>query len=137
MMFDEKPQASLPVERTGPSHSGKPQADRTAPVWRRRICTDDEEDTMELAPGRQGLIRRVRGDRRLPARRRLPANPFVVMEAEEGDSEESAAESESSQLAEPAQNSLTSTNTSNSDSDSDSDSESDSNSNSHSDSDFE
>jgi len=122
--------APRPLDRSSTSHSLQPQAAPTAPVWRRRIISDDEDDRIELAPGRQDLIRRVRGGRRLPARRhRRTANAFVEMEADDGKDEEES-ESENAPSAAP-----TSTPTSDTNSDSVSDSNSNSNSNSDSDSD--
>jgi hypothetical protein len=41
-LFGEETQAPLPVERSGASQSGQPQAAPTAPLWRRRISSDDE-----------------------------------------------------------------------------------------------
>ena len=110
-------------------HSGQPQAAPTTPVWRRRIGSDDEEDTTELAPGRQGLIRKRKVGRRLPEhRRRRTANAFIQFEAEEGDDDESGAESELSPRAKPNHKTLPSSSSSEADSDSESvfDSDSDS-----------
>ena len=113
--------APPPVERSGLSHGFSPHATTTPRMSQRSISSDDEEDALESAP------RRHRS--RLCGRRRLPANPFLEMEAEEGE-EESASESENAPRVAPSQNTLTSTHSSNSDSVSNSDSDSDSDSNS-------
>ena len=113
------------VEPSGPSHGGTALAGPTPRESQRRfssddegppvpvvslpfgqiptdptLSSDDEDESEEWIGPRLGLVRRGRGGghtvrKRTRTRRRLPANPFVQMEAEEGEEEESAAESES------------------------------------------
>ena len=65
------------------------------------LSASEEDESEEWSGPRLGLVRRGRGGGRTvrtharTRRRRLPANPFVEMEAEEGDDEESEAESPS------------------------------------------
>ena len=87
-----------PVEPSGPSHGGVALAAPTPRETQRRFSSDDDDDPTQWAPRRLGLVRRGRGGGRTDrtharTRRRLPANPFVEMEAEEGDEEESGSES--------------------------------------------
>ena len=127
MLFDEETRAPLPIERSGPSHGGQPQAAPTPRETQRRFSSDDDE----LIGPSLGIVRRCRGGRRrchARTRRRF-ANPFIQFEAEEGDDDESGSELESSPLAEPAKNTLPSPLSSDADSDSDSVSDSDSDSN--------
>ncbi len=115
MLLDEETRAPLPIERSGPSHGGEPQAAKTQRETQRSFSSDDGES---IGPS-LGIVRRGRVERRrCHARtRRRVANPFIEMEAEEGDGEESGSELESSPLSSDAD----------SDSDSVSDSYSDSN----------
>ena len=64
------------------------------------LSSTEEDESAEWSGPRLGLVRRGRGGGRTVrtrrrTRRRLPANPFVEMEAEEGDGEVSEAESAS------------------------------------------
>ena len=73
--------------------------------------SEEEDESEEWSGPRIGLVRRGRGGgrpvrRHARPRRRLPANPFVEMEAEEGDDDESEAEPES-----PPRSAFLSTNT--------------------------
>ena len=98
-------------------------------MWPRRIGSDDDEDTTELAACRQGLIRKMKVGRRLPEhRRRRTDNACIQFEAKEGDEDESGAESDLSPRTQPAHKTLPSPPSSEADSDSDSvfDSDSDS-----------
>ena len=130
MLFDEETRAPLPVERSGPSHGGQPQAALTPRETQRRFSSDDDES---IGPS-LALVRRGRGvgrtDRRHARTRRRVANPFIQFEAEEGEDDESGSELESSPRAEPAKNTLPSPVSSVADSDLDSVSESDSDSDS-------
>ncbi len=125
----ESERPPLSVEHSDPSHGGQPQAAPTAPVWRRRIGSDEEEDTTELTAGRQGMIRKRKVGRPLPARRRRrTANAFIQFEAKEGDDDESGSESELSPRNQPAHKTHPSSSSSDADSDSVFDSVSDSDS---------
>ncbi len=125
MLLNEETRTPLPLERSGPSHGGQPQAAPTPRESQRRFSSDDEgppapvetlpfgqippdptlsasdeEESVEWSGPRLGLVRRGRGGghtvRKRTRTRRRVVNPFIEMEAEEGDGEESGSESESS-----------------------------------------
>ncbi len=89
---DEDPPAQVQSFPSAPAQTLQP-AQST-------LSSDDEDESEQWSGPRLGLVRRGRGGGRTVrtrrrTRRRLPANPFVEKEAEEGDGEASEAESAS------------------------------------------
>ena len=104
---------------------GPAQTDQPPPCT---LSASEGDETDEWSGPRLGLVRRGRGGgrtvrRHARTRRRLPANPFVEMEAEEGDDEESEAESESPPRCALPTQTLTTSHTSDEDSSDSSDSD--------------